>query len=220
MITMKAIAKTPIKSALSCRPRGRPVKGSEMAVVQDIVTAAQTLFFQNGYERTSIDQVAALAKSSKRTVYSKFATKAELFDAMVRRFIGEKQAIADPYVLSGTTLRERLMNMAEKSVEGFLQDDVRALYFLVHREADMFPELVRIVEEAGRKPAQRRIMILLAKGGIEGDHSFLAEQFSSLLYWPLTRRVIAGDTDVTEEVLASARASVDFFLRGCGYTDL
>ncbi|MDO5898437.1 TetR/AcrR family transcriptional regulator [Agrobacterium sp. Azo12] len=220
MITTKAIAKTPIKSALSCRPRGRPVKGSEMAVVQDIVTAAQTLFFQNGYERTSIDQVAALAKSSKRTVYSKFATKAELFDAVVRRFIGEKQAIADPYVLSGTTLRERLMNMAEKSVEGFLQDDVRALYFLVHREADMFPELVRIVEEAGRKPAQRRIMNLLAEGGIEGDHSFLAEQFSSLLYWPLTRRVIAGDTDVTEEVLASARASVDFFLRGCGYTDL
>ncbi|WP_312950941.1 TetR/AcrR family transcriptional regulator [Agrobacterium sp.] len=220
MITTKAIAKTPIKSALSWRPRGRPVKGSEMAVVQDIVTAAQTLFFQNGYERTSIDQVAALAKSSKRTVYSKFATKAELFDAVVRRFIGEKQAIADPYVLSGTTLRERLMNMAEKSVEGFLQDDVRALYFLVHREADMFPELVRIVEEAGRKPAQRRIMNLLAEGGIEGDHSFLADQFSSLLYWPLTRRVIAGDTDVTEEVLASARASVDFFLRGCGYTDL
>jgi len=218
MITTKAIAKTPIKSAPSCRPRGRPVKGSEMAVVQDIVTAAQTLFFQNGYERTSIDQVAALAKSSKRTVYSKFATKAELFDAVVRRFIGEKQAIADPYVLSGTTLRERLMNMAEKSVEGFLQDDVRALYFLVHREADMFPELVRIVEEAGRKPAQRRIMNLLAEGGIEGDHSFLAEQFSSLLYWPLTRRVIAGDTDVTEEVLASARASVDFFLRGCSYT--
>lgn len=218
MITTKAIAKTPIKSAPSCRPRGRPVKGSEMAVVQDIVTAALTLFFKNGYERTSIDQVAALAKSSKRTVYSKFATKAELFDAVVRRFIGEKQAIADPYVLSGTTLRDRLMNMAEKSVEGFLQNDVRALYFLVHREADMFPELVRIVEEAGRKPAQRRIMNLLAEGGIEGDHSFLAEQFSSLLYWPLTRRVIAGDKDVTEEVLASARASVDFFLRGCGYT--
>jgi len=63
-------------------------------------------------------------------------------------------------------------------------------------------------------------MNLLAEGGIEGDHSFLAEQFSSLLYWPLTRRVIAGDTDVTEDVLASARASVDFFLRGCGYTDL
>lgn len=207
------------KNSASFRPRGRPVKGSEMTVVHDIVAAAQTLFFRNGYERTSTDQVAALAKSSKRTVYSKFATKAELFEAVVLRFIAEKQAIADPYVLAGKTLRERLMNLAEISVEGFLQDDVRALYFLVHREADQFPELVRIVEEAGRKPTLTRIVNLLVEGGIEGDHTFLAEQFSSLLYWPLTRRVIAGDTEVTDEVLATARASVEFFLRGCGHNN-
>jgi TetR/AcrR family transcriptional regulator, mexJK operon transcriptional repressor len=198
--------------------RGRPVKGSELRVTDDIVAAAQALFFLNGYERTSVEDVATLAHSSKRTVYAKFATKAELFQAVILRFVAQKQAITDPFVLSGTTLRERLMNLAEKSVEAFLQDDVKALYFLIHREAAMFPELVRIVEESGRKPTQQRIIDLLCEGGIKGDHVFLAEQFSSLLFWPLTRRVIAGDTELNDEVLSSARASVDFFLAGCGYT--
>jgi len=34
----------------------------------DILNAAETLFFQQGVEHTSMDQVASLAGASKRTV--------------------------------------------------------------------------------------------------------------------------------------------------------
>lgn len=201
------------------RPRGRPVKGSEHQVKEDIVAAARSLFFEKGYEGTSTDEVSAKAGCSKRTLYARFVTKADLFEAVIKRFVEESNAVTQPYVLSGKTLEDRLVKMAEKMVEAFLSDDVRSFYFLIHREADRFPELVKIAEAAARKPSQQRIVELLEQGGISGDLDLNAERFSAIILWPLVRRSIAGETAISKSMLEDARSSVAFFLRGCGYTD-
>lgn len=49
-----------------------------------ILNAAVDLLFANGYERTSMDAVAAAAGVSKTTVYAHFADKLELFKAVMR----------------------------------------------------------------------------------------------------------------------------------------
>ncbi|WP_462168955.1 TetR/AcrR family transcriptional regulator [Pseudoalteromonas lipolytica] len=49
----------------------------------DILNAAETLFFQQGFEQTSMDQVASLAGASKRTVYNHFENKGVLFQAIL-----------------------------------------------------------------------------------------------------------------------------------------
>ncbi|UTF58912.1 TetR/AcrR family transcriptional regulator [Gilvimarinus sp. DA14] len=48
-----------------------------------ILEAAENLFAQEGLDATSMDQVAAVAQVSKRTVYNHFATKTDLFVAML-----------------------------------------------------------------------------------------------------------------------------------------
>ncbi|MBC3766365.1 TetR/AcrR family transcriptional regulator [Neptunicella marina] len=51
----------------------------------DILTAAELLFYQHGVEQTSMDLVAKQANVSKRTVYNHFATKEQLFHAILLR---------------------------------------------------------------------------------------------------------------------------------------
>ncbi|GAA3730542.1 TetR/AcrR family transcriptional regulator [Plantactinospora mayteni] len=48
-----------------------------------IVTAARELFFSDGFDRTSVDAVAARAGVSKRTVYDYFGDKVTLLNAVV-----------------------------------------------------------------------------------------------------------------------------------------
>ena len=48
-----------------------------------ILDAAETLFYEQGVEHTSMDQIALKAQVSKRTVYNHFDTKEALFDAIV-----------------------------------------------------------------------------------------------------------------------------------------
>src|SRR2546425_4547113 len=48
-----------------------------------IMEAATTLFLRNGYQGTSMDEIAALAAVSKQTVYKNFADKERLFSDIV-----------------------------------------------------------------------------------------------------------------------------------------
>jgi len=46
---------------------------------QDILDAAERIFFKNGYEKTTMDEVAKEAEFSKRTVYVYFKSKEEIY---------------------------------------------------------------------------------------------------------------------------------------------
>jgi AcrR family transcriptional regulator len=64
-----------------------------------ILTAAIATFVQNGYDNTSMDEVAARASTTKRTVYAHFGNKEGLFraalTAAVARFQAEMPALVD-----------------------------------------------------------------------------------------------------------------------------
>ncbi|MBH0037389.1 TetR/AcrR family transcriptional regulator [Pseudoalteromonas sp. SWN166] len=55
----------------------------------DILEAAEQLFYENGVEHTSMDQIAAKAGASKRTVYNHFMTKDELFQAILSTMLAK-----------------------------------------------------------------------------------------------------------------------------------
>src|SRR5215469_1537356 len=50
---------------------------------QTILSAGRDLFLSNGYQGTSVDQIAASAEVSKQTVYKHFGDKHELLLAIV-----------------------------------------------------------------------------------------------------------------------------------------
>lgn len=81
-----------------------------------ILDAAETLFAENGFETTSMDTISARAEVSKRTVYNHFATKDELFQAiMIRMF--ERQADDEIVVFSGDKpIADQLTQIAASEV--------------------------------------------------------------------------------------------------------
>ena len=59
--------------------------------VKSILDAAQELFIEHGYEHTSLQDIINKTKLSKGAIYHHFASKEEIFVAMVKR-IGEDNA--------------------------------------------------------------------------------------------------------------------------------
>ena len=67
-----------------------PVRQAAAAATRDrICSAAEHLFMDQGYARTSIRAVAGAAGVAEATVYLAFSTKAELLDATILRAIAE-----------------------------------------------------------------------------------------------------------------------------------
>ena len=82
----------------------------------DILNAAETLFFQQGVEHTSMDQVASLAGASKRTVYNHFENKDVLFQAILV-FMFEKVRQEQAVVFDAAVpIAQQLTRIAEQEV--------------------------------------------------------------------------------------------------------
>lgn len=80
---------------------------------EEMVEAAELLFFSRGFEETSMDQIAEAAEFSKRTLYKYFPSKEELIsaialrgllilkDLMIKKISKEKNSIDQAYALAG-----------------------------------------------------------------------------------------------------------------------
>lgn len=82
---------------------------------QEILEAAAKSFSLFGYKATTMDQVAKIANVGKGTIYTFFANKEELFNAIVVKMIQEMRAEADSVAVEGAPFEQnahaRLMRM-------------------------------------------------------------------------------------------------------------
>ena len=117
---------------------------------RSILSAGQQLFLTNGYQGTSMDQVASLAAVSKQTVYKHFGEKRELLFAIVTDALdsaagsirGRIAALAD-----SADLEADLAALAGDYLRVVLQESVVQLRRLVIGEANRLPELARLYYE-------------------------------------------------------------------------
>src|SRR6266511_3049115 len=69
-------------------PRGRRERAAHLGPERRrplVLDAAFEVFLERGYERTSMDAIATAAGVTKPVVYACYASKGELFEALVRR---------------------------------------------------------------------------------------------------------------------------------------
>jgi TetR/AcrR family transcriptional regulator, mexJK operon transcriptional repressor len=117
-----------------------------------IVEAATTVFLNNGYLGTSMDEIAALARVSKQTVYKHFADKERLFVEIVTTTVNE---ISDPVYEEVLNLADSgdieadLRDLARRLLKGVVQPRLLQLRRLVIGEASRFPALGRTFYERG-----------------------------------------------------------------------
>lgn len=165
---------------------GRPTAAESQRRLKRLLDIAADLFFELGYEGTSMEAIARRAGASKQTIYANFASKADLFAAVFRRR-------ADAYfgqflrALAGNvSLEEGLRGFASHLLEIVLDSQARALRRLVIGETHRFPELGQTFWELGPGRSLGLLADFLREKSNEGEiqiknASLAAEQFASLV---------------------------------------
>ncbi|MFJ7441525.1 TetR/AcrR family transcriptional regulator [Methylorubrum thiocyanatum] len=128
---------------------GRPPRGSEGDATLRILAAAKPIFLSKGYEAASIDAIAGSAGISKKTIYARFATKEDLFEAVIVRFIEENVPCVERAASEPGPVAERLHRIALTLLEVGLTVDAIAVRRIIVAEAARFPEFARLLHDFG-----------------------------------------------------------------------
>jgi len=115
-----------------------------------VLDAAVDLFLADGFDRTSMDAVAAQAGVSKTTVYAHFGDKVELFHAVTERGGASLDVDLDEVMhASAQDAEERLALIAFRILEATTADQYLAFLRVIVAEAARRPELTRFIQSRG-----------------------------------------------------------------------
>ena len=193
-----------------------------------VVDAARTLFLRKGYAGTTMEEIAALAGLTKRTVYNNYGDK----DALFRQIVADVLAYAEAFArglheeftvgVTAANLRATLDDLARRLALGIVRPEVIALRRLLIGEARAFPGLG--AEYFDRAPGQ--VLDALASGFAQlrrrgllrvRDARRAAAQFAYLVAGePLDRAMLVGTIPTKAAVIAAARDGVETFVARYG----
>lgn len=190
---------------------------------RQIVEAATTAFLQNGFDGTSMDEIATLAAVSKQTVYKHFADKDTLFAEIVLATtadINEIVSLVTDTLTDTPNLERDLGTLAQTFVTALMAPRVLKLRRMIIASADRFPELGTSWYEQGFERALTAMASAfqgLAERGllILKDPAMAANQFVGMLLWiPINKVMFTGNENaVTEaELIRYAESATQTFL--------
>lgn len=123
------------------RKRGRPTADERVERRGQILDAALPIFLERGFGNTTVDQLAAAARVTKRTIYSYFGDKDGLFTEMVRSLATT--------VSDHSPDNETLEALAARIVFRLDSAELIGLHRLVIAESTRFPELAVALHDNG-----------------------------------------------------------------------
>jgi AcrR family transcriptional regulator len=131
------------------RARGRP-KLEDVAAIEDrLLAVALAEFTAHGYGGTSMARIVKAAGVSKTTLYSRYASKEELFRAIIRHQIARLAASTRLRSKAGSPdLETGLKSYAKSALEFSLRGEMLEVNRLIYSEAHRFPELGVAASEA------------------------------------------------------------------------
>jgi TetR/AcrR family transcriptional regulator, mexJK operon transcriptional repressor len=188
------------------RKRGRPTADERRRREGEILDAALGVFLKTGYGASTVDELAAAAQVTKRTIYAYYGDKAEVFAAMVRY-------LAAAVSLDAARDHDTLETLAARIVVRVHSDELVGLHQLVIAESTRFPELALVLHANGdaRHVARLAEHIRAERGP---DREPLAEPLFSLLLGEKHRRRLLGIDPAPTPAQAAAHADAALALIG------
>lgn len=135
----------------SMNPDEKPCQSAHSPKRQAVLAGARKVFGEQGYERTSVDQIAAQANVSKATVYHHFKDKRELFVAC---FSAEADELRDGVRCMlrrepEGSVEAALQAVGERLLTLFMAPGIVAFYRNAYAEVARSPELGQTLFERG-----------------------------------------------------------------------
>jgi TetR/AcrR family transcriptional regulator, mexJK operon transcriptional repressor len=124
------------------RSRGRPRSDKAELIESELLAGALQEFLRHGYGSTSMAQIVKSLGISKTTLYSRYGSKAALFEAIISQQIKGLSVEALLQASGGPlTLEEGLRAYAARTLEVSFQGDLLQVNRLIYSESRRFPEL-------------------------------------------------------------------------------
>lgn len=182
------------------RKRGRPTQDERVERRTQILEAALPVFLEYGFGDTTVDQLAAAARVTKRTLYNYFGNKAGLFTEMQRRLAATVSGDAPAH--------DTLASLATRIVLRLHSAEMIGLHRLVIAESLRFPDLATILYENGDLRHIARLADLIQAEWGPGASSSAEALFSLLLGEDYRRRLLgligpATTEEATQQALTA-----------------
>lgn len=183
-----------------------------------ILEAAIAQFREHGFQRASMDAIAAAAGVSKRTVYNHFPSKDELFAAILRQLWERSRALVALGYSAARPLREQLFELLEQKMRLLQDESFLALTRVALAEMMHTPERARaLVERLSEKEEGVAAWMRAAQAdgrlrAVDPQYAahLLQGQVKAFAFWPqLTMGQPPLDAAQQGQVLADC---VDMFL--------
>lgn len=110
---------------------------------ESILAAAVKVFQENGFDRAKVDQIAAVASVSKRTLYNHFASKEELFLAIVIEMKNQIGQLNEFPFCESTPIEEQIKGICRQLVAMFVAEDFLGLARVIVSRFLQKPELAK-----------------------------------------------------------------------------
>uniref|UniRef100_A0AAU3GZZ0 TetR/AcrR family transcriptional regulator n=1 Tax=Streptomyces sp. NBC_01401 TaxID=2903854 RepID=A0AAU3GZZ0_9ACTN len=172
-----------------------------------VLAAAAGLFAVQGINATGMEQIAARAPVSKRTLYAHFRTKDELVLAHLKDLASTGRTLEGALTQKDIPPRERILTLFDPPPAG--TDPVRGCPFI--DAAVEFPDPQNAVHSYARERKLlmvRLVAELVAELGCR-EPSVLAEQLVTLADGAASRAMVLGDSDYGRHARTAAEILLD-----------
>jgi TetR/AcrR family transcriptional regulator, mexJK operon transcriptional repressor len=187
-----------------------------------IAGAALRLFLRDGYERTSVDAIAAEAAVSKRTIYNRYGDKETLFLSVLRdtsvTMMATFARIAEAHLAEAGDVQQDLTAFAREVALTLTTAPERiALARLIMAEAPYFPALLsEVMGTRSMHGTLARYLARLAKAGRLAitDPDEAASHLIALTFGQINSRTMFGAIPLADaEVDRMVTSGVAVFVR-------
>lgn len=205
--------------ARSSRARGRPKQDEVGEIESGLLDAALQEFLAHGYGGASMSRIVRSAKVSKTTLYARYASKGDLFRAIMQRQM-DRLARAQPLSPRDgqIDLAAGLKAYGRSALEASFEGGLIGVNRLVYSESHRFPELAAAAAERSevgvRQVSDFIARCALADGIPCRNPDLIAEMFILMLRGRYIDVLLAGGTEAVAVHQRWVEASVDNLLAG------
>ncbi|HEY8384977.1 MAG TPA: TetR/AcrR family transcriptional regulator [Porticoccaceae bacterium] len=199
---------------------GRPSKEESRLRHEQLLECALDFFLERGLEQTTMVEIATAVGMSKRTVYSYYEDKEQLFRTAVQRAIDRYTVPYDILkAVESDDLEETLKAVARIRIDNVSTPTGIRLQRILNAQAYRFPDLFRESFGVVTRPTIRFLSELFERFTAEGqvdveDPERAAVAFLSLVVSGPARMITMGRAPDEVEIQAGVDFSVQLFLNG------
>jgi AcrR family transcriptional regulator len=154
------------------------LKGEVIALKRKrIVDAARRLFYEKGYERTTLDDIADRLEVTKQFIYSYYKNKTEILHEISMQCISECLRAQSHILASRLSVPEKLAKITDEVAQVIISYQAQTIIYL-REEMNLDPEIARSIREQ-RNEFDHRTMKLLKEGMRPGDFQVVDERITA-----------------------------------------